>query len=54
MEHRGATDSQLLSVRNHTSYLGLFLCDIANKQDTVELLPAFPTAGLRYLLRSNK
>jgi hypothetical protein len=33
MEHRGATDSQLLPVRNNTSYLGLFLGDIANKRD---------------------
>jgi hypothetical protein len=41
MEHRGATNIHLLSVRNNTSYVGLFLGDIANKQDTVELLPAF-------------
>jgi hypothetical protein len=41
MEHRGATNIHLLSVRNNASYVGLFLGDIANKQDTVELLPAF-------------
>ena len=51
MEHRGATNIQLLSVRKNTSYVGLFPGGIANKQATVELLPAFRVSILVWRAR---